>query len=212
MTSQFKYPDQALQDELRRIANAIVAPGKGILAADESVSTMGKRLADIGAENNDENRRKYRQLLFTTDKSIGDYISGVILFHETVYQKTDDGTPFVELLKERGIIPGIKVDTGVVNLMGSEDEGTTQGSLAITCNQSVLFELHLFFNETKYILSFVFYVQVWTIWENVALNTRRTVAISQNGVACSKSPRTPPATKQCSRTRTFWPVTPPSAR
>lgn len=129
MTTQFKYPDQALQDELRRIANAIVAPGKGILAADESVSTMGKRLADIGAENNDENRRKYRQLLFTTDKSIGDYISGVILFHETVYQKSDDGTPFIELLKERGIIPGIKVDTGVVSLMGSEDEGTTQGLL-----------------------------------------------------------------------------------
>ncbi|RZC32248.1 fructose-bisphosphate aldolase [Asbolus verrucosus] len=137
MASHFNYPDPALQDELRKIANAIVTPGKGILAADESVSTMGKRLADIGLENTDENRRKYRQLLFTSDKNIGDYISGVILFHETVYQKTDDGIPFIELLKERGIIPGIKVDTGVVPLFGSEDECTTQGldDLAKRCAQ-----------------------------------------------------------------------------
>lgn len=127
MTTYFNYPDPALQDELRKIANAIVAPGKGILAADESVGTMGKRLQDIGLENTEENRRKYRQLLFTTDKSLGDYISGVILFHETLYQKADDGTPFPELLKQRGIIPGIKVDTGVVPLFGSEDECTTQG-------------------------------------------------------------------------------------
>lgn len=127
MTTHWNYPDPALQDELRKIANAIVAPGKGILAADESVSTMGKRLADIGVENTDENRRKYRQLLFTTCPTIGDFISGVILFHETLYQKADDGTPFPELLKQRGIIPGIKVDTGVVPLFGSNDECTTQG-------------------------------------------------------------------------------------
>ncbi|KAF2882785.1 hypothetical protein ILUMI_23297 [Ignelater luminosus] len=127
MTTYFNYPPPALQDELRKIANAIVSPGKGILAADESVNTMGKRLSDIGLENTDENRRKYRQLLFTTDKAVGEYISGVILFHETLYQKADDGTPFVELLKQRGIIPGIKVDTGVVPLFGSEDECTTQG-------------------------------------------------------------------------------------
>lgn len=133
MTTYFSYPDPALQDELRKIANAIVAPGKGILAADESVSTMGKRLADIGLENTDENRRKYRQLLFTTDKKIGDYISGVILFHETLYQKADDGTPFPELLKQRGIIPGIKVDLGVVSLFGAEDECTTQGIIITMC-------------------------------------------------------------------------------
>ncbi|XP_060534212.1 fructose-bisphosphate aldolase [Cylas formicarius] len=127
MTTHWNYPDAALQDELRKIANAIVAPGKGILAADESVATMGKRLADIGVENTEENRRKYRQLLFTTCNTVGDYISGVILFHETLYQKADDGTPFPELLKQKGIIPGIKVDTGVVPLFGSNDECTTQG-------------------------------------------------------------------------------------
>ncbi|CAH0549458.1 unnamed protein product [Brassicogethes aeneus] len=138
MPTTWTYPDQALQDELRKIANAIVAPGKGILAADESVSTMGKRLADIGAENTDENRRKYRQLLFTTCPTLGDYVSGVILFHETVYQKSDDGTPFVELLKQRGIIPGIKVDTGVVPLFNAtNEECTTQGldDLAKRCAQ-----------------------------------------------------------------------------
>ncbi|KAI9580920.1 hypothetical protein GQX74_013468 [Glossina fuscipes] len=137
MTTYFSYPNEALQCELARIANAIVAPGKGILAADESVSTMGKRLKDIGVENTEENRRQYRQLLFTSDPSLGESISGVILFHETLYQKTDDGTPFVELLKQRNIIPGIKVDKGVVPLMGSEDECTTQGldDLACRCFQ-----------------------------------------------------------------------------
>lgn len=137
MTTHWNYPDPTLQDELRKIANAIVSPGKGILAADESVGTMGKRLADIGLENTDDHRRKYRQLLFTTCPTIGDYISGVILFHETLYQKADDGTPFPELLKQRGIIPGIKVDTGVVPLMGSNDECTTQGldDLAKRCAQ-----------------------------------------------------------------------------
>jgi fructose-bisphosphate aldolase class I len=127
MTTYFNYPSPALQEELKKIANAIVAPGKGILAADESVSTMGKRLADIGVENTDENRRQYRQLLFTCDAEMEKSISGVILFHETVYQKDDNGVPFVKLIQNKGILPGIKVDAGVVNLLGSEGEGTTQG-------------------------------------------------------------------------------------
>jgi len=127
MTTYYNYPAPELQAELRSIANAIVTPGKGILAADESTGTMGKRLANIGLENTDDHRRKYRQLLFTSDKELGNYISGVILFHETLYQKADDGTPFVDLIKQLGIIPGIKVDKGVVPLMGSEGESTTQG-------------------------------------------------------------------------------------
>merc|ERR1712183_202199 len=106
---------------------AIVAPGKGILAADESTGTMGKRLALCGLENTEENRRKYRQLLFTSDKTRIQPISGVILFHKTLYQKADDGTPFIDLIRERGIIPWIKVDKGVKPLFGSEGEGTTQG-------------------------------------------------------------------------------------
>lgn len=127
MTTHFDYPPQDVQDELKRIANAICAPGKGILAADESTATIGKRFTGIGVENTEDNRRLYRQLLFSTDKKVGENISGVILFHETVYQKDDNGVPFVKLLEERGIIPGIKVDKGVVPLYGSEDECTTQG-------------------------------------------------------------------------------------
>ncbi|XP_057324236.1 fructose-bisphosphate aldolase-like [Microplitis mediator] len=120
--------DPELKAELKKIAESIVAPGKGILAADESTTTIGKRLQDINVENNEDNRKAYRQLLFTTNKDvIKEHISGVILFHETLYQKADDGTPFVQLMKERNIIPGIKVDKGVVPLFGTDDECTTQG-------------------------------------------------------------------------------------
>jgi len=118
-------PEQ--ETELKQIAAAIVAPGKGILAADESTGSIGKRLASINMDNTEENRRKYRQLLFTTEPEISKYISGVIMFHETFYQKTDDGTPFTKILQDRGIIPGIKVDKGVVPLMGTFNECTTQG-------------------------------------------------------------------------------------
>jgi len=137
MTTYFNYPSEELQKELAGIAKAIVAPGKGILAADESNGTMGKRLANIGLENTEDNRRTYRQLLFTSDKDKISPISGVILFHDTLYQKADDGTPFIDLIKSRGIIPGIKVDKGVKDLFGSEGESTTQGldDLDVRCKQ-----------------------------------------------------------------------------
>jgi fructose-bisphosphate aldolase class I len=125
------------QNELKKTADAIVAPGKGILAADESNATIGKRFQSINLENTEENRRKYRQLLFTTDKIVAENISGVILFDETFRQKADDGTPFPKLLAQHGIIPGIKVDTGVVPLAGTIGEGTTQGldKLAERCKE-----------------------------------------------------------------------------
>jgi len=131
------YLSDEQQAALRRTAEAIAAPGKGILAADESTGTIGKRFASISLENTEENRRLYRQLLFTADKAVANHISGVILFHETLYQKADDGTPFPTLLKNMGIIPGIKVDKGVVPLAGTKDEGTTQGldGLAERCQQ-----------------------------------------------------------------------------
>jgi len=121
------YLTKAQQDELRETAKAITAPGKGILAADESTGTMGKRLANINVENAEENRRAYRELLFTAGADLSKYISGVILFHETLYQKSADGTPLPKLLQDLGIIPGIKVDKGVVPLMGTDGETTTQG-------------------------------------------------------------------------------------
>lgn len=88
---------------------------------------MEKRFNGIGVENTEENRRQYRQLLFTADPNLNKYISGVIMFHETFYQNTDDGTPFVKVLQKHGIIPGIKVDKGVVALPGTFNECTTQG-------------------------------------------------------------------------------------
>ncbi|KAL8574240.1 hypothetical protein ACOMHN_065783 [Nucella lapillus] len=121
------YLSREKQDELRHIAQAIVTPGKGILAADESVGSMGKRLQAIGVENTEENRRQYREILFTSDSALSQNISGVIMFHETLYQKDSNGKPFVDILKEKGIIPGIKVDKGVVPLAGSCNECTTQG-------------------------------------------------------------------------------------
>ncbi len=127
----------AQKEELARIADSIVVSGKGILAADESTGSIGKRLASIGLENTEENRRAYRQLLFTADPSLADSISGVIFFHETFYQKTDDGVSFPKLLKARGIIPGIKVDKGMVELLGTDGETTTQGldDLGVRCAQ-----------------------------------------------------------------------------
>ncbi|PAA61011.1 hypothetical protein BOX15_Mlig029764g2 [Macrostomum lignano] len=127
MPSYAEYLSAEKQKELRDIANAIAAPGKGILAADESTGTCAKRFQGINVENTEENRRLYRQLLFTADAEVSNYISGVILFHETFYQKADCGTPFPQVLQKRGIIPGIKVDKGVVPLAGSHDECTTQG-------------------------------------------------------------------------------------
>ncbi|KAG7303290.1 aldolase [Plutella xylostella] len=134
MTTHFSYLDPRLQEELRRTAEEIVAPGKGILACDEGNDAIGKHLEGVGLKNTDENRRKYRQLLFTT-KGLSSHISAIILHESTVYQKADDETPFPELLRRSGIIPGVKVDRDVVPLFLSEDEVTTQGldNLAQTC-------------------------------------------------------------------------------
>ncbi|KAJ6845292.1 fructose-bisphosphate aldolase 1, cytoplasmic [Iris pallida] len=113
-------------DELIANAAYIGTPGKGILAADESTGTIGKRLASINVENVEANRRALRELLFCTPGAL-QYLSGVILFEETLYQKTADGKPFVDVLKEGGVLPGIKVDKGTVDLAGTKGETTTQG-------------------------------------------------------------------------------------
>jgi len=113
--------------ELVETARKVASAGKGILAADESVGTIGKRFAPINVENNQDNRRRYRQLLFET-KGLGEFISGVIMFEETLYEKTPDGLEFVDLLKKQGIVPGIKVDKGQAPIMdAAEGETSTQG-------------------------------------------------------------------------------------
>ena len=112
--------------ELGLTAEALVAPGKGILAADESHPTIEKRFKALGIESTEENRRVYRQMLFTTP-GVAEFISGVILFDETIRQKADDGTAFPEVLSRQGIIPGIKVDKGAKPLAGAPGEKVTEG-------------------------------------------------------------------------------------
>ena len=112
--------------DLATVAKAMVAPGKGILAADESTGTIEKRFQSIKVENVEANRRAYRDMLFTA-KDLGKYISGVILYDETIRQKSADGTPFVELLAKNGVLPGIKVDTGAKPLALCPGETVTEG-------------------------------------------------------------------------------------
>jgi fructose-bisphosphate aldolase class I len=111
---------------LEMTARALVAEGKGILAADESDGTIKKRFDSIGVESTEDNRRAYRELLFATDGA-EEYISGVILFDETIRQSAEDGTPFPKLLESKGIIPGIKVDKGAKPLALADGETVTEG-------------------------------------------------------------------------------------
>src|SRR5215211_5577675 len=112
--------------DLESTARALVADGKGILAADESDGTIKKRFDSIGAESTEDNRRAYREMLFTTEGA-EEYISGVILFDETIRQSSSDGTPFPKLLESKRIIPGIKVDKSAKPLALAPDETITEG-------------------------------------------------------------------------------------
>jgi fructose-bisphosphate aldolase class I len=114
-------------DELNTIAKKMVAPGKGLLAADESTGTIQKRFDKIGVTNTEDNRRDYRELLFRTGTAMREHISGVILFDETIRQKAKDGTSLVSLIEAAGSIPGIKVDAGAKPLAGFPGETATEG-------------------------------------------------------------------------------------
>ncbi|QIN81791.1 fructose-bisphosphate aldolase class I [Rubrobacter tropicus] len=111
---------------LEGTARELVAPGQGILAADESMGTIGKRFEAVGIETGEESRRAYREMLFTTE-GIGEFLSGVILFEETLNQEASDGRPLPQVLLDHGIIPGIKVDKSTVSMPLSPDEKFTQG-------------------------------------------------------------------------------------
>jgi fructose-bisphosphate aldolase class I len=113
-------------EQLAETAQAMVARGKGIIAIDESTATIAKRFAGVGVENTEENRRAYREMLLTTPK-LGDYISGAILYDETIRQSTKAGVPFTKVMMQNGIIPGIKVDKGTQPLAGFQGELVTEG-------------------------------------------------------------------------------------
>ena len=113
--------------ELNKVAEAMVAPGRGILAADESTGTIKKRFDALGVESTADNRRDYREMLFRTKEALSKYISGVILYDETIRQNAKDGTPLVKLIAQAGALPGIKVDKGVKPLPNCPGEVVTEG-------------------------------------------------------------------------------------
>ena len=127
-----------MSSELAKVAQAMVAKGKGILAADESTGTIEKRFKSINVENTEEHRRAYRDMLFSA-RGVGDFISGVILYDETLRQASADGTPFPVMLAKQGILPGIKVDTGAKPMALCPDETVTEGldGLAKRCAEYV---------------------------------------------------------------------------
>jgi len=121
--SSLKMSIEQYSDELKKTAAKMIRPGFGLLACDESTGTVGTRLESIGLENSEDNRRIWRQLLFTTP-DLGNHVSGAILFEETLYQSSTEGKPFVDVLNEAGIIPGIKVDSGLKALCGGGPDET----------------------------------------------------------------------------------------
>ncbi|VAI03499.1 unnamed protein product [Triticum turgidum subsp. durum] len=142
----------AYADELVKTAKTIASPGRGILAMDESNATCGKRLASIGLENTEANRQAYRTLL-VTPPGLGNYISGAILFEETLYQSTVDGKKIVDILVEQGIVPGIKVDKGLVPLVGSNDESWCQGLDGLASREAAYYQQGARFAKWRTVVS-----------------------------------------------------------
>ncbi len=138
--------------DLESIAQAMVAPGKGILAADESTPTIKKRFDTIDTESTEDNRRRYREMLFSAD-AVETYIGGVIMFDETLRQATSDGTPFPKYLAERGMVPGIKVDKGAKALAGFAGETVTEGLDGLRQRLEEYYELGARFAKWRAVIS-----------------------------------------------------------
>ena len=138
--------------ELNAIARSIVADHKGVLAADESTGTIKKRFDSIGVESTEENRRAYRNLLFTT-AGFEEYVGGVILYDETIRQSSDDGTPFAKLLESKGVVPGIKVDTGAHDLAGHAGEKVTEGLDGLRARFAEYYELGARFSKWRAVIT-----------------------------------------------------------
>jgi len=128
-------------DQLNEIALRLVAPGKGILAADESTRTIKKRFDTIGLESTADSRRDWREMLFRTEPAMSEHVSGVILFDETIRQKAADGTPLTKLIEDAGSIPGIKVDAGAKPLAGAPGETITEGLDGLRDRLNAYYEL-----------------------------------------------------------------------
>lgn len=121
------------KDELIRTANALIADGKGLLAADESIGSIEKRFKTVDVENTEDKRQSWRDVLFTAPGELDKYLGGIITFEETLMKhKASNGTSLVNVIKDRGIIPGVKTDKGTVELPGTNGETTTQGLDGLT--------------------------------------------------------------------------------
>jgi fructose-bisphosphate aldolase, class I len=170
----------ATATDLQSIAKELVAEGKGILAADESSGTIKKRLDSIGVESTEDNRRAYRELLFTTE-GMEEFISGVILYDETIRQTAEDGTPFPELLASRGITPGIKVDLGAKPLAGAPGETITEGLDGLRERLAEYYELGARFTKWRAVISIgTGLPSDYCMWTN-AHALARYAALSQEG-------------------------------
>jgi fructose-bisphosphate aldolase, class I len=166
------------ENGLETTARELVAPGKGILAADESDGTIKKRFDTIGVESTEETRRAYRDMLFTTP-GIGEHISGVILFDETIRQSSADGAPFPDLLEREGVIPGIKVDKGAKTLAGSPEEKVTEGLDGLRERLSEYRELGARFTKWRAVIEIGERIPTYTCLHTNAHALGRYAALSQ---------------------------------
>ena len=165
--------------ELANIAQAMVAEGKGILAADESSGTIKKRFDSIGAESTEDNRRDYREMLFRSTEAMKNHISGVILFDETLRQKAKDGTPLAQVIADTGAIPGIKVDTGAKELASCPGEKVTEGLDGLRERFAEYYELGARFAKWRAVITIGDHIPSRTCIETNAHALARYAALAQ---------------------------------
>jgi len=168
------------KQELESVAKAMVAKGKGILAADESMGTIKRRFDSIKIESNENNRRAYRELLFTT-KGLEEAVSGVILFDETLRTAASDGTPFAQILSKKGIIPGIKVDKGPVDIPGFPGETVTEGLDGLRARVKEYRELGAKFAKWRAVITIGDGIPTYTCLQANAHALARYAALCQEG-------------------------------
>ncbi len=168
-----------MTETLEDIAKAMVAPGKGILAADESTGTIKKRFDTIGLASTPDSRRDYREMLFQSKEAMQEYISGVILFDETIRQKAADGTPLVDIMKAAGCIPGIKVDTGAKKLAGSPNELVTEGLDGLRERLAEYYELGARFAKWRAVITIADGLPSWNCIKANAHGLARYAALCQ---------------------------------
>ncbi|GGK27622.1 class I fructose-bisphosphate aldolase [Salinarimonas ramus] len=166
-------------DQLTEVAYAMVQPGKGLLAADESNSTIKKRFDDINVENTEENRRDYREFMFRTEPAMSERISGVILYDETIRQKAKDGTSMVDLIKAAGSIPGIKVDAGAKPLQCCPGETITEGLDGLPKRMKEYYELGARFAKWRAVIDIADGIPTWTAVKSNMHALARYAAICQ---------------------------------